>query len=135
LVAPMLRGGTELIAGISRDPVFGPVVMVGMGGIYAEVLRDVVVQPAPVSEEQATAMIRSLRLFPLLDGARGQAPADVAAAARAVARLSEFACSHRDQVAEIDLNPILVRPQGQGIAILDALMVARTPEPESAHAE
>lgn len=135
LVAPMLRGGTELIAGISRDPVFGPVVMVGMGGIYAEVLRDVAVQPAPVSEDQAMAMIRSLRLFPLLDGARGQAPADVAAAARAVARLSEFACSHRDQVAEIDLNPILVRPQGQGIAILDALMVARTPEPESAHAQ
>lgn len=138
LVAPMLRGGTELIAGISRDPVFGPVVMVGMGGIYAEVLRDVAVQPAPVSEAQALAMIRSLRLFPLLDGARGQAPADVGAAARAVARLSEFACRHRDQVAEIDLNPILVRPQGEGIAILDALMVpvrpARTPEHESSHA-
>lgn len=133
LVAPMLRGGTELIAGISRDPVFGPVVMVGMGGIYAEVLRDVAVQPAPVSEAQAQAMIRSLRLFPLLDGARGQAPADVAAAARAVARLSEFACAHREQVAEIDLNPILVRPAGQGIAILDALLVPRLPE--NAHAE
>ena len=135
LVAPMLRGGTELIAGISRDPVFGPVVMVGMGGIYAEVLRDVAVQPAPVSQAQALAMIRSLRLFPLLDGARGQARADIDAAARAVARLSEFACTHRDQVGEIDLNPILVRPAGQGIAILDALMVARIPETESAHAE
>jgi acyl-CoA synthetase (NDP forming) len=135
LVAPMLRGGTELIAGISRDPVFGPVVMVGMGGIYAEVLRDVAVQPAPVSQAQALAMIRSLRLFPLLDGARGQARADIDAAARAVARLSAFACTHSDQVGEIDLNPILVRPQGQGIAILDALMVARIPETESAHAE
>ncbi|MEG1768398.1 MAG: acetate--CoA ligase family protein [Comamonas sp.] len=135
LVAPMLRGGTELIAGISRDPVFGPVVMVGMGGIYAEVLRDVAVQPAPVSQAQALAMIRSLRLFPLLDGARGQARADIDAAARAVARLSEFACTHRDQIGEIDLNPILVRPAGQGIAILDALMVALTPETESAHAE
>ena len=135
LVAPMLRGGTELIAGISRDPVFGPVVMVGMGGIYAEVLRDVAVQPAPVSQAQALAMIRSLRLFPLLDGARGQARADIDAAARAVARLSEFACTHRDQVGEIDLNPILVRPAGQGIAILDALMVACILETESAHAE
>lgn len=135
LVAPMLRGGTELIAGISRDPVFGPVVMVGMGGIYAEVLRDVAVQPAPVSQAQALAMIRSLRLFPLLDGARGQARADIDAAARAVARLSEFACTHRDQVGEIDLNPILVRPAGQGIAILDALMVALPSETESAHAE
>lgn len=135
LVAPMLRGGTELIAGISRDPVFGPVVMVGMGGIYAEVLRDVAVQPAPVSQAQALAMIRSLRLFPLLDGARGQARADIDAAARAVARLSEFACTHRDQVGEIDLNPILVRPAGKGIAILDALMVALPSETESAHAE
>ncbi|WP_354673510.1 acetate--CoA ligase family protein [Cupriavidus alkaliphilus] len=138
LVAPMLRGGTELIAGISRDPVFGPVVMVGMGGIYAEVLRDVAVQPAPVSEAHAQAMIRSLRLFPLLDGARGQAPADVAAAARTVARLSEFACRHRDQVAEIDLNPILVRPRGEGVAILDALIVpvrnAPVPEHENSHA-
>ncbi|SCU74822.1 CoA binding domain protein [Cupriavidus necator] len=137
LVAPMLRGGTELIAGISRDPVFGPVVMVGMGGIYAEILRDVAVQPAPVSEAQAQAMIRSLRLYPLLDGARGQAPADVAAAARTVARLSEFACRHRDQVAEIDLNPILVRPRGEGVAILDALMVpvpaARIPDDENSH--
>jgi acyl-CoA synthetase (NDP forming) len=138
LVAPMLRGGIELIAGISRDPVFGPVVMVGMGGIYAEVLRDVALQPAPVSEEQAQAMIRSLRLYPLLDGARGQAPADVEAAARTVARLSDFACRHRDQVAEIDLNPILVRPRGQGVAILDALIVplrpAALPEHETSHA-
>lgn len=138
LVAPMLRGGIELIAGISRDPVFGPVVMVGMGGIYAEVLRDVALQLAPVSEEQAQAMIRSLRLYPLLDGARGQAPADVEAAARTVARLSDFACRHRDQVAEIDLNPILVRPRGQGVAILDALIVplrpTALPEPETSHA-
>jgi hypothetical protein len=99
------------------------------------VLRDVAVQPAPVSEAQALAMIRSLRLFALLDGARGQARADIDAAARAVARLSEFACTHRDQVGEIDLNPILVRPAGQGIAILDALMVALPSETESAHAE
>ncbi len=133
LVAPMLRGGTELIAGISRDPVFGPVVMVGMGGIYAEVLRDVAVQPAPVSEAQAQAMIRSLRLFPLLDGARGQAPADVAAAARTVARLSEFASRHCRQVAEIDLNPILVRPRGVGVAILDALIVPVRNAPVSEH--
>jgi len=133
LVAPMLRGGTELIAGVSRDPVFGPVIMVGMGGIYAELLRDVAVQPAPVDATQALQMIRSLRLFPLLDGARGQAPADIEAAALTVARLSEFACRHQDQVSEIDLNPILVRPRGQGVAILDALMLA-TPTEEKPHA-
>ena len=88
LVAPMVRGGVELIVGISRDPVFGPVVMVGMGGIYAEILKDVAVQVAPVSEDEARRMIRSLKMFPLLDGARGQPKADVAAAARMVARLS-----------------------------------------------
>lgn len=123
LVAPMVRGGVELIAGVSRDPVFGPVVMVGLGGIYAEILKDVAVQVAPVSEEEALRMIRSLKMFPLLDGARGQDKADVAAAARTVARLSEFACRHADDVAEIDLNPILVKPEGEGVLVLDALMV------------
>lgn len=123
LVAPMVRGGVELIAGISRDPVFGPVVMVGLGGIYAEILKDVAVQVAPVSEGEALRMIRSLKMFPLLDGARGQAKADVAAAARTVARLSEFACRHANDVAEIDMNPILVKPEGEGVLVLDALMV------------
>jgi acyl-CoA synthetase (NDP forming) len=126
LVAPMVRGGVELIAGVSRDPVFGPVVMVGLGGIYAEILKDVAVQVAPVSEEEATRMIRSLKMFPLLDGARGQAKADVAAAARTVARLSQFACRHAGEVAEIDMNPILVKPEGQGVLVLDALMVPVT---------
>ena len=123
LVAPMIRGGVELIAGVSRDPVFGPVVMVGFGGIYAEVLKDVAVQVAPVSEDEAVRMIRSLKMFPLLDGARGRAKADVAAAARTVARLSEFACRHARDVAEIDMNPILVKPEGEGVLVLDALMV------------
>lgn len=123
LVAPMVRGGVELIAGVSRDPVFGPVVMVGLGGIYAEILKDVAVQVAPVSEDEALRMIRSLKMFPLLDGARGQAKADVVAAARTVARLSEFACRHANDVAEIDMNPILVRPEGEGVLVLDALMI------------
>lgn len=123
VVAPMVSGGVELIAGVSRDPVFGPVVMVGMGGIHAEVLNDVAVQVAPVSQPEALAMIRKLRLFPLLDGARGQPRADIEAAASLVARLSEFACRHADDVAEIDLNPVLVRPEGQGVVVLDALMV------------
>ena len=125
LVAPMLKGGVEMIAGVSRDPVFGPVVMVGMGGIYAEVLKDVAVQVAPVSEDEALAMIRSLRMFALLDGARGQPKADVAAAARTVARLSEFACRHAADVEQIDMNPILVQEEGRGVAVLDALMIPR----------
>lgn len=125
LVAPMVAGGTELIAGVSQDPVFGPIVMVGMGGIHAEVLKDVAVQAAPVTVDEAAEMIRSLKMFAILDGARGQPKADIAAAARSVARLSEFAFRHRDDVSEIDMNPILVRPQGQGVVVLDALMIPR----------
>ena len=123
LVAPMVRGGVELIAGVSRDPVFGPVVMVGLGGIYAEILKDVALQIAPVSEAEALGMIQSLKMFPLLDGARGQAQSDIKAAARTVARLSEFACRHANDIAEIDLNPIMVKPDGEGVLALDALIV------------
>lgn len=126
LVAQMAQGGIELILGTKKDPVFGPVVMVGLGGIFAEVLRDVALQIAPVSEQQATQMLRSLKAFPLLDGARGRAKADVAAAARAVAALSQFAARHADVVAEIDINPLVVMDQGQGAFALDALLVPET---------
>ncbi|UWR39503.1 acetate--CoA ligase family protein [Sulfitobacter sp. W074] len=127
LVTPMAGKGVELIMGISRDPVFGPVAMVGIGGIYAEVLQDVQVQTAPLSENEALAMIRSLRMFPVLDGARGMPLADVQAAAKTLARLSEFAIRHADKVAEVDLNPVLVREQGQGVVALDALLIPVSP--------
>jgi len=126
LVAQMAQGGTELILGTKKDPIFGPVVMVGLGGIFAEVLRDVALQMAPVTEQQATQMLRSLKAFPLLDGARGRAKADVAAAARAVAALSQFAARHADAVAEIDINPLVVLDQGQGAFALDALLIPET---------
>lgn len=127
LVTPMAGKGAELIMGISRDPVFGPVAMVGIGGIYAEILQDVQLQTAPMTEDEALAMIRSLRMFPVLDGARGMPRADVVAAAKSLARLSEFAVRHADQVAEIDLNPVLVREEGQGVVALDALLIPVSP--------
>jgi acetate---CoA ligase (ADP-forming) len=123
LVAQMVQGGTELILGTKKDPVFGPMVMVGLGGIYAEILKDVALQPAPVDEAQARAMLHSLKAFPLLDGARGRAKADVAAAARAVAALSRFAARHADSVAEIDINPLVVLDAGKGAFALDALLI------------
>jgi len=126
LVAQMAQGGIELILGTKKDPVFGPVVMVGLGGIFAEVLRDVALQVAPVDEWQAADMLRSLKAFPLLDGARGRPRADVAAAARAVASLSRFAAQHADAVAEIDINPLVVLDEGRGAFALDALLVAET---------
>ena len=123
LVAQMAQGGIELILGTKTDPVFGPVVMVGLGGIFAEVMKDVVLQTAPVDEVMATSMLRSLKAFSLLDGARGRPRADVAAAAKAVAALSRFAAHHAATVAEIDVNPLMVMNEGKGAYALDALIV------------
>ena len=123
LVAQMVQGGVELILGTKKDPVFGPMVMVGLGGIFAEIFKDVALQPAPVDEAQATAMLRSLKAFALLDGARGRPRADVQSAARAVAALSRFAMRHAHDVSEIDINPLMVLEQGRGAHALDALLV------------
>ncbi|MGE4244265.1 acetate--CoA ligase family protein, partial [Ramlibacter sp.] len=125
LVAQMAQGGSELILGAKNDPVFGPVVMVGLGGIYAEVMNDVALESAPVDEARALAMLRSLKSFPLLDGARGRPKADVQAAAAAIAALSRFAAAHADTVGEIDVNPLLVQDAGKGAWALDALLVAK----------
>ncbi|MHC2281353.1 acyl-CoA synthetase (NDP forming) [Bradyrhizobium diazoefficiens] len=123
IVAPMAKGVAELILGSRIDPVFGPVVMVGLGGIFAEILQDSAVQMAPVSETQAMAMLKSLRAFAVLDGARGRPRADLDAAARAVAALSRFAAAHTDTIAEIDVNPLLLRAKGEGAVALDALLI------------
>ena len=123
LVAQMVQGGVELILGTKKDPVFGPMVMVGLGGIFAEIVKDVALQPAPVDEAQATAMLRSLKAFALLDGARGRPRADVQSAAKAVAALSRFAMRHAQDVSEIDINPLMVLEQGRGAHALDALLV------------
>ncbi|MCQ4161852.1 acetate--CoA ligase family protein [Roseomonas sp. GC11] len=127
LVSPMRRGGTELILGARRDPVFGPVVLVGLGGIFAEILQDAAIRPAPVDEREALEMLRALKAFPVLDGARGRPRADLPAAARAIAALSRFAAAHAGQVAEIDINPLLLLPEGQGAVALDALIVPAPP--------
>ena len=123
LVSPMVKGGTEMILGAKRDPVFGPVVLVGLGGIFAEMIQDVAVRPAPVDEAEAMAMLRSLKAFAVLDGARGRPKADLAAAASAITALSRFAAQHAADIAEIDINPLLVRPAGDGAVALDALIV------------
>ncbi|MEJ8857454.1 acetate--CoA ligase family protein [Variovorax robiniae] len=128
LVARMANSGAELILGTKKDPIFGPMVMVGLGGIFAEILKDVALSPAPVDEAQATAMLRSLKAFALLDGARGRPKADVQAAARAIAALSRFAARHADDVVEIDINPLVVLDEGEGAFALDALLVPELPE-------
>jgi acyl-CoA synthetase (NDP forming) len=132
IVAPMAKGVAELILGSRTDPIFGPVVMVGLGGIFAEILQDTAVQMAPVSEAQAMSMLRSLKAFAVLNGARGRPRADLEAAARAVAALSRFAAAHADTVSEIDVNPLLLKAEGEGAVALDALLIPRagSPAPE-----
>ncbi|MGL3110506.1 acetate--CoA ligase family protein [Bradyrhizobium sp. BR 1432] len=123
IVAPMANGLSELILGSRIDPVFGPVVMVGLGGIFAEIVQDTAVQTAPVSETQAMAMLRSLKAFAVLDGARGRRRTDLKAAAQAIAALSRFAVAHADSVSEIDINPLLLKADGEGALALDALLI------------
>ncbi|WP_293866038.1 acetate--CoA ligase family protein [uncultured Alsobacter sp.] len=125
LVAPMARGGVEVIAGVARDPVFGPVVMFGLGGVHVEVLRDVCFRLAPFGRDEAMAMISGIRGHALLEGVRGAAPSDVEALADLLVSLSRFAAAHGDDLESIDLNPVLVRPRGEGVVALDALLVTR----------
>ncbi len=112
--------GVELIVGAERDPRFGPLILVGLGGVFAEVMDDVAVALAPVDEQEAERMLRALRGVTLLEGVRGRPPLDVAAAARAVAALSRAVAACRE-VAELDVNPLLVLQDG--VLALDARIV------------
>ncbi|MEV5101560.1 acetate--CoA ligase family protein [Streptomyces massasporeus] len=106
-----LTDGVELIVGVNRDPRFGPVAMVGLGGILAEALRDVAFTLAPVPADRAATLLRGLRTATLLDGVRGKPPVDVDAAAKAVETITAFAAAH-PEIAELEVNPLLVRPDG-----------------------
>jgi acyl-CoA synthetase (NDP forming) len=118
-VQPMARGHREMMFGFRRDPVFGPVVLLGFGGAWVEVVDDVVLRLAPVDTQDAHAMIDGLRGRALLDGARGQPPADVAALASALAAFSRVA-SRLPAVASVDLNPVIVGRPGEGAVAVDA---------------
>jgi acyl-CoA synthetase (NDP forming) len=126
LVQQQVVDGVEMIVGLVIDEQFGPFVLVGTGGIMAELLDDAVLRPAPVTPEQAMEMVRSLRGHALLSGFRGAAPADVDALAQAVSDLSRIGVDHAETIAELDLNPVLVRPAGKGAVAVDALAVMRS---------
>ncbi|MFL1463864.1 acetate--CoA ligase family protein [Roseococcus sp. DSY-14] len=112
LVAKQVDGAVEMALGVVRDPVFGPVAMVGLGGVFIEVLKDVAFRRCPFGEAEAEAMIRSLKGFALLDGARGRPRADVAAVARALAALSRFGAAAGPRLLSAEVNPLLARADG-----------------------
>jgi len=126
LLGPMARKGVEIIIGTLTDATFGPMVMVGLGGITTELFRDVVYRPAPVSADEAAAMLAELKAAPLLNGFRGAAKADIPALSDLIAQVSLLAAQHATEISEIEINPVLVHAQGKGVTIVDALVVGKT---------
>ena len=124
LVEKMADKGVELVVGGKRDPQWGPVVLVGFGGVWIEVLRDVRLLPPDLGEDQIVEELRQLRSAKLLQGFRGAPPADVAAVARVARLLGQFMREH-EEILEIDLNPVFVHAEGRGVTVADALIVTR----------
>jgi len=118
LLAEQVAGGLEAIVGLKRDPVFGPVIMTGMGGVLTELLRDVSLRLAPVGEDEALDMLAGLKSAALFSGFRGSPPRDRKALAALIARISLLAFEY-PEIEELDLNPVLVLPEGQGLRIAD----------------
>jgi acyl-CoA synthetase (NDP forming) len=127
LVQPMAPKGREVILGINCDPHFGPMLMLGLGGIHVEILKDVAFAPVPMRHPEAVALIGRLKGAALLDAHRGAPAADKAALADLIVALSQFAADHAEVIAEIDLNPVIVHEAGNGATIADALIVTRKP--------
>jgi acyl-CoA synthetase (NDP forming) len=127
LVQAMAPRGRDIILGVTRDPTFGLMLMVGLGGIYVEVLRDVAFAPIPIGPSEALRLLGELRGAALLGGVRGEPAADCTALAELIAALSHFAADHAELIEEIDLNPVIVHPQGEGVTVVDALIVKRGP--------
>lgn len=125
LVCQMVERGVEMVVGVSHDQLFGPTVTVGLGGVLVEVLRDAAVRVPPFGDDQARAMLRDLRGRALLDGVRGAPPADVDALVEVVVRVQRMALELGDEISELDINPLMVLPRGQGAVALDALVVCR----------
>jgi acyl-CoA synthetase (NDP forming) len=119
LIQPMAPAGVEMVVGVTHDPVFGPVVVCGAGGVLVELLKDVVVRITPLTDRDASEMVRSLKTFPLLTGYRGGPRYDVPALEQVVLRVGALV-EDLLEIGELDLNPVLVLPEGKGVSVVDA---------------
>jgi len=124
LVQQMVTGGREVLVGMSRDPQFGPLVAFGLGGIYVEALKDVAFRVAPFSREEAGEMIHEIRSYPLLEGIRGEPPADHEAMVDALLRISQLVTDF-PEIVELDINPLMVFEEGRGAMAIDMRLVLR----------
>jgi acetyltransferase len=115
-------GGIEAIIGVTNDALVGPAVMFGLGGIFAEVLKDVSFRLAPITPAMAREMVEEIKGYPVLAGARGKPPADIDALVDTLVKLSALAVDLKDSVAELDINPLIVMPKGKGVKAADALI-------------
>jgi acetyltransferase len=122
LVQEMVQG-TEVLIGARADPQYGPFLMVGLGGIFVEVLKDVAIRLLPVDGREARAMLKELRGYKVLEGVRGQAPRDIDALVQAMVGLSDIFAAHRGHLSDMEINPIMVRAQGGGVAAVDVRVV------------
>jgi len=126
----MVQGGVaELIVGFTRDPMFGPVMTIGTGGVLVELLKDSATLMLPAAREDIEAELRGLKLFPLLDGYRGRPRADLDAAIEAILGIAAFVLENAERIEELDINPLIVCGEGEGAWIADALMVMRRAAP------
>jgi len=122
LVQEMVKSAKETILGASQDPTFGPVIMFGLGGIYVEVLKDVIFRVALIDEQEATNMVESIKTIKLLKGVRGEKPSDLKAIADSLQRLSKLVVDF-PEIKEFDINPLLVLEEGKGARVVDARII------------
>jgi len=124
LVQEMVQG-TEVLLGARTDPQYGPFLIVGLGGIFVEVLKDIAIRLLPVDEREARAMLKELRGYKVLQGVRGQPPRDIDALVKAMVGLSDIFATHRDHLSDFEINPIMMRTQGDGAVAVDIRMLKR----------
>jgi len=125
-VQKMLPAGLEVIIGVNNDPQFGPAVLVGLGGVFVEIFKDTALLPAPFTEREALHMLGELKAIPLFQGYRGGKELDIEALAKMIAQVSILAQEQKNSIAELDINPVFVYEQGQGVCAADALVVMKT---------